>query len=179
MPIDLRIEMNNGLNLDITSKLMSDTVLDATYNEVDKFWTLYRRSNDKFIAIAVSSSNFFTFTDPIPETITCILETSTGEVTTNDWIYAKPTLSILEGEYSVLYESSTTSTELDEFLHDLFRRLFIAISKRKLGQRVKFSKFQDAGFELDGDALYDEGKEEETSLREFIILNRDEPKEIY
>lgn len=62
--------------------------------------------------------------------------------------------------------------------HEL-ENLFVAYCKIPIGQKLKFSKYQNQPFELDGEAIYNEGKTDSKAWEDFIMFNRDEdPKNI-
>lgn len=57
--------------------------------------------------------------------------------------------------------------------HEL-ENLFIAYCKVAIGQKLKFSSYQNQPFQLDGEAIYSEGEAARKEWEEFIMINRDE-----
>lgn len=55
--------------------------------------------------------------------------------------------------------------------------LFVAYCKIAIGQKLKFSSYQNQPFQLDGEAIYAEGEAGRKEWEEFIMINRDEDPE--
>lgn len=62
-------------------------------------------------------------------------------------------------------------------LPEELENLFVAYCKKAIGQKLKFSSYQNQPFELDGEAIFNEGEAERKEWEEFIMINRDEDPE--
>lgn len=60
--------------------------------------------------------------------------------------------------------------------HEL-EHLFVAYCKKAIGQKLKFSSYENQPFEIDGEAIFNEGETERKEWEEFIMTNRDEDPE--
>lgn len=52
--------------------------------------------------------------------------------------------------------------------------LFVAYCKKAIGQKLKFSSYQNQPFQLDGESIFAEGEADRKEWEEFIKINRDE-----
>lgn len=59
-------------------------------------------------------------------------------------------------------------------LPEELENLFVAYCKIAIGQKLKFSSYQNQPFQLDGEAIYAEGEAGRKEWEEFIMINRDE-----
>ena len=59
-------------------------------------------------------------------------------------------------------------------LPEELENLFVAYCKLAIGQKLKFSSYQNQPFQLDGEAIYAEGEAGRKEWEEFIMINRDE-----
>ena len=62
-------------------------------------------------------------------------------------------------------------------LPEELENLFVAYCKLAIGQKLKFSSYQNQPFQLDGEAIYAEGEASRKEWEEFIMINRDEDPE--
>ena len=62
-------------------------------------------------------------------------------------------------------------------LPEELENLFVAYCKLAIGQKLKFSSYQNQPFQLDGEAIYAEGEAGRKEWEEFIMINRDEDPE--
>ncbi len=173
--IDLRTIMNDSLNLEIDSDIISDSSLEMQYKKAEAFWSLYRLWGARTIGIIVDSSGLYTFTSPtIPTSIKNIIDLKTSaHISSTQWTYSMPILSINPGSYSICYQEMVDPSTLNALPHYL-ETLFVAMAKRSVGQRLKFAQFPDKPFEIDAEALFQEGDSDVKELKEFIMTNRDE-----
>lgn len=82
------------------------------------------------------------------------------------------------GTISVTIALTADNAYLAGLPHEL-ECLFVGYCKKAIGQKLKFSSFQNQAFELDGANIYSEGVEDIKEWEEFIMINRDEdPKNI-
>lgn len=59
-------------------------------------------------------------------------------------------------------------------LPEELENLFVSYCKIAIGQKLKFSSYQNQPFQLDGEAIYAEGEAGRKEWEEFIMINRDE-----
>lgn len=82
------------------------------------------------------------------------------------------------GTISVTIALTADNAYLAGLPHEL-ECLFVGYCKKAIGQKLKFSSFQNQTFALDGSNIYSEGVEDIKAWEEFIMINRDEdPKNI-
>jgi len=178
MALNLRAILEEELDISpMPDTLIPDSALSRYYNEVGKFYFNYRRGVKGIAFITVDSSGTFDFTtqEPVPETIIQICDAVTGAtISSSQWSYLKPILTISPGDYQVTFYKNVEQTSVDEFPSYLYQELWVARCKKGIGQRMKFSKFNEPTLELDGEAMYTEGSETYEERREFTIINRDE-----
>ena len=62
-------------------------------------------------------------------------------------------------------------------LPEELENLFVAYCKLAIGQKLKFSSYQNQPSQLDGEAIYAEGEAGRKEWEEFIMINRDEDPE--
>lgn len=59
-------------------------------------------------------------------------------------------------------------------LPEELENLFVSYCKIAIGQKLKFSSYQNQPFQLDGEAIYSEGEAGRKEWEDFIMINRDE-----
>lgn len=160
---------------------MSDEKLDHAFLIASKYWSKYRLPQLQSQGITVDSSNTFTFVDPnIPDKISQIIDSTNVPppiicVPPSSYSYAKPILFIKAGTYIVQYFQTVEASDLDESTMSYsLNRLYVARAKEILGQFLKFSKFPDSPFEIDGDTIYESAITEIETVQESLRINRDE-----
>lgn len=77
------------------------------------------------------------------------------------------------GSITVTIALTSDNAYLAGLPHEL-ECLFVAYCKKAIGQRLKFSSYQNQPFQLDGENLFSEGEAERKEWEEFIMINRDE-----
>lgn len=80
------------------------------------------------------------------------------------------------GSITVTIALTADNAYLAGLPHEL-EHLFVAYCKKAIGQKLKFSSYQNQPFELDGEAIFSEGEAERKEWEEFIMINRDEDPE--
>lgn len=80
------------------------------------------------------------------------------------------------GSITVTIALTSDNAYLAGLPHEL-ENLFVAYCKIAIGQKLKFSSYQNQPFQLDGEAIYAEGAEGRKEWEEFIMINRDEDPE--
>ena len=82
------------------------------------------------------------------------------------------------GSITVTIALNANNAYLAGLPHEL-ECLFVAYCKKAIGQKLKFSSYQNQPFELDGVAIFNEGENDRKEWENFIMINRDEdPKNI-
>jgi hypothetical protein len=82
------------------------------------------------------------------------------------------------GSITVTIALTSDNAYLAGLPHEL-ECLFVGYCKKVMGQKLKFSSYQNQPFQLDGEAIYSEGESAIKEWENFIMINRDEdPKNI-
>lgn len=77
------------------------------------------------------------------------------------------------GSITVTIALTSDNAYLAGLPHEL-ENLFVSYCKLAIGQKLKFSSYQNQPFQLDGEAIYAEGEAGRKEWEEFIMINRDE-----
>lgn len=80
------------------------------------------------------------------------------------------------GSITVTIALTSDNAYLAGLPHEL-ENLFVSYCKLAIGQKLKFSSYQNQPFQLDGEAIYAEGEAGRKEWEEFIMINRDEDPE--
>ena len=174
---NLRTLYNDDIGVDIDDTIISDAKLRNQWDRAFAYWNKFRIGTPSAISVTIDSSLTYTFTDPIPTTITTMYLMPNGlQVSCRDFFYVAPTLTVTnEGEYAVVYnETLDIDTIEEEDIPIWLRDLFVAYAKRQTAQFLKFSNYQDKPFEVDAEQWYTEAQADIDRLEELIKVNRDE-----
>lgn len=80
------------------------------------------------------------------------------------------------GSVTVTIALTSDNAYLAGLPHEL-ENLFVAYCKKAIGQKLKFSSYQNQPFQLDGEAIFNEGENDRKEWENFIMINRDEDPE--
>ena len=76
------------------------------------------------------------------------------------------------GSITVTFALTSDNAYLAGLPHEL-ECLFVAYCKKAIGQKLKFSSYQNQPFQLDGGNLFNEVEKERQEWERFIMINRD------
>ena len=171
MGVTLRQVLDDEMNLE-TEELITDESLVRQYRKAVHWYRKYRL---------------------FPRTNTCKYSIETGEyvpdIDMNQKVkYKGKTVKLKDivdtqtrvfngtGTITVTIALTADNAYLAGLPHEL-ENLFVAYCKLAIGQKLKFSSYQNQPFQLDGEAIYNEGEAGRKEWEEFIMINRDEDPE--
>lgn len=168
MAVSLRQVLDDEMNME-TDELITNESLVRQYRKAVHWYRKYRL---------------------FPRTNTCKFSIETG-----DWVpdidmdqkveYEGKTVKLSEiidtetrvfngtGSIKVTIALTSDNAYLAGLPHEL-ECLFVAYCKLAIGQKLKFSSYQNQPFELDGESIYAEGEAGKKEWEDFIMINRDE-----
>lgn len=168
MGVTLRKVLDEEMNLE-TEELITDESLVRQYRKAVHWYRKYRL---------------------FPRTNTCKYSIETGEYVPDIDMNQKVTYQgktvklkdLVNTETRVFNGTGTITVTIaltadNAYLAGLpeeLENLFVAYCKIAIGQKLKFSSYQNQPFQLDGEAIYSEGEAGRKEWEEFIMINRDE-----
>ena len=168
MGVTLRKVLDEEMNLE-TEELITDESLVRQYRKAVHWYRKYRL---------------------FPRTNTCKYSIETGEYVPDIDMNQKVTYQgktvklkdLVNTETRVFNGTGTITVTIaltadNAYLAGLpeeLENLFVAYCKIAIGQKLKFSSYQNQPFQLDGEAIYAEGEAGRKEWEEFIMINRDE-----
>lgn len=167
MAVTLRDVLDEEINIE-TDELISDDALKRMYNKAVHWYRKYR---------LFPRTNTFNYSiesgDYVPDVILTQEVTVDGKTgPLSDFVDTKTRVFNGTGTIQVVIAVTSNNAYLAGLPHEL-EHLFVAYCKKAIGQRLKFSKYPNQPFDLDGDSLFTEGESERKEWEEFIMLNRD------
>lgn len=170
---DVRAFLVGQLNVDISSDLIHDNNLMMVAELVVETWFRYRRSTPTTTTVT-TVNQAYQFPQPYPERIVNVF-TLPGPCSVK-YQYSAGLLYIFQndGDYFVQYSSKPTASSVTiQSMPFAFQTMLLNRLKMALGQKIKFAKFGEQPFELDGEALYQEGSEGWDRDLEWCQVNHD------
>lgn len=167
MAISLRNILDEELNIQ-TDELMSDDAIARMYHKAVHWYRKYR---------LFPRTNTFNYSiengDYVPDVLLSQEVTVDGKTgPLSDFVDTHTRVFNGTGTIQVVIAITSNNAYLSGLPHEL-ENLFVAYCKKAIGQRLKFAKYPNQPFDLDGEALYSEGEAEQKNWEEFIMMNRD------
>lgn len=167
MAVSLRDVLDEELNIE-TCEIISDDTVKRMYNKAVHWYRKYR---------LFPRTNTFNYSiesgDYVPDVILdqeVTIEGKTGKL--SDFIDTKTRVFNGTGTIQVVIALTSNNAYLAGLPHEL-ENLFVAYCKTAIGRRLKFAKYPNQPFELDGEALFSEGAADSKTWEDFIMTNRD------
>lgn len=171
MAVTLRQVLDEELNLE-TEELIDDGSLMRQYRKAVHWYRKYRlfpRTNTCKFSIETG--------EYVPDIDMDQMVTYKGKkVKLSEIVDTQTRVFNGTGSITVTIALTSDNAYLAGLPHEL-ENLFVAYCKIAIGQKLKFSSYQNQPFELDGPAIYEEGMAGKKEWEEFIMINRDEDPE--
>lgn len=171
MAVTLRQVLDDEMNLE-TAELITDEAVVRMYRKAVNWYRKYRlfpRTNTyKF---SIESGEYVPDIDMNQK-----VQYKGKTVKLSDIVPTETRVFNGTGSITVTIALTSDNAYLAGLPHEL-ECLFVAYCKKAMGQKLKFSSYQNQPFQLDGEAIYAEGEAERKEWEEFIMINRDEDPE--
>ena len=171
MGVTLRQVLDDEMNME-TEELIPDTGLVRMYRKAVHWYRKYRlfpRTNT--FKYSIESGEYLPDID-MDQTV----EYAGKAVKLKDVVDTQTRVFNGTGSITVTIALTADNAYLAGLPEEL-ENLFVAYCKKAIGQKLKFSSYQNQPFELDGEAIFNEGEAERKEWEEFIMINRDEDPE--
>ena len=168
MAVTLRQVLDEEMNLE-TEELIGDGSLMRQYRKAVHWYRKYRlfpRTNTCKFSIETG--------EYVPDIdMNQMVEYGGKQVKLSDIVDTQTRIFNGTGSITVTIALTSDNAYLAGLPEEL-ENLFVAYCKIAIGQKLKFSSYQNQPFQLDGEAIYAEGEAGKKEWEEFIMLNRDE-----
>ena len=168
MAVTLRTVLDEELNLE-TEELISDEAVLRQYRKAVHWYRKYRmfpRTNTYNYSIESG--------DYVPDILMDQIVIYYGaRKKLSEIVDTKTRVFNGTGSITVTFALTSDNAYLAGLPHEL-ECLFVAYCKKAIGQKLKFSSYQNQPFQLDGVNLFNEGEKERQEWERFIMINRDE-----
>ena len=171
MAVTLRQVLDEEMNLE-TEELIDDGSLMRQYRKAVHWYRKYRlfpRTNTCKFSIETG--------EYVPDIdMNQMVEYGGKQVKLSDIVDTQTRIFNGTGSITVTIALTSDNAYLAGLPEEL-ENLFVAYCKIAIGQKLKFSSYQNQPFQLDGEAIYSEGEAGKKEWEEFIMINRDEDPE--